>query len=134
MIALRLPSVAAARAVSRGLWLLSRPESINDAQDTQYLASWEVQQDGTALLILDPAWTLPIHPDVVAQITDPEDAHGSQAAVAALLGPLLTDFAEGMATTGGLIAAGGDLALSDLLPLVNPALVADYVPPVRDAP
>ena len=131
MITLRLPSEAAAQSVSRGLWLLSRPESVNGTEDTQYLAAWEAQEDGTALIILDPAWTLPIHPDVVAQITDPEDTHGSQAAVAALLGPLLTDFAEGMATTGGLIAAGGDLALSDLLPLLNPALVSDYV---RDAP
>ncbi len=134
MIALRLSSEAAAQAVSRGLWLLSRPESVGATETTQYLASWEAQEDGTALLILDPAWTLPIHPDVVAQILDPEDTHGSQAAVAALLGPLLTDFAEGVATTGGLIAAGGDLALSDLLPLVNPDLVADYVPPVRGTP
>jgi hypothetical protein len=134
MITIRLPSAAHAGAVSRGLWLLSRPEQVNGAQDTQILASWDVQKDGTALLIIDPNTTLPIHPAVVAQITDPADKDGSQAQMAALLGPLLADPASGLAAAAGLIAKGGVLAMGDLLPLIKPALVEDHVPPVRTAP
>jgi hypothetical protein len=134
MISLRLPSEAAARAVSRGLWLIARPEAVNGPEDTQFLAQWEVQKDGTALLVIDPAWTLPIHPAVVAQITDPADKEGSQAQMAALLGPLLADPASGLAAAAGLIAKGGTLAMDELLPLIQSALVADYLPPVRTAP
>jgi hypothetical protein len=133
-IAIRLPSETAARAVSRWLWLLSRPEAVNGAQDTQFLAAWEGQKDGTALLILDPETPLPIHERVAAQMADPADAEGSQAQMAALLGPLLTDAATGLATAGGLIAQGGVLRVGDLLPLLHPEIVADYVLPVRAAP
>jgi hypothetical protein len=133
MIAIRFSSEGEARAVSRGLYLLSRPERFTD-DGALYLATVKPQKDATALLILDPEWTLPIHADVVAQITDPADAEGSQAQMAALLGPLLADPAIGLAAAAGLIAKGGVLAMGDLLPLIKPALVEDYVPPVRTAP
>jgi hypothetical protein len=134
MITIRLASAAFAAAVSHGLWNLSRPASVNPATDTQYFAPWEVQGDGTALLIVDPAWTLPIHAGVVAQITDATDAQGSRAALATLLGPLLTNATTGLPAVRALIAKGGSLTIGDILPLLNPALAAPYVAPVRATP
>jgi hypothetical protein len=133
MIAISFRSEDAARAVSRGLFLLSRPARFVD-EGTLYLATVFAQPDGTAVLLIDPGMLLPIHPDVAAQITDPADKDGSRAQMAALLGPLLADPASGLATAAGLIAKGGTLAMDELLPLIQLALVADYLPPVRTAP
>ena len=134
MIAIRLPSVAAAQAVSRGLYIMSRPEGVNLPQDTQFLASWEVQGDGTAMLIVDPAWKMPLHALTVTQIKDNADTLGTRAKLAALLGPLLTNITTGLPAVRAMIAAGGDLTLGDFVPLIKPALVSAYVPPVRVTP
>ena len=134
MIAITLPSAAHAAAVSRGLWLLSRPAGVGAGETTQSLAAWAEQEDGTALLILDPAWTLPVHAGVVAQIKDTLDADGTRAKVAALLGPLLSNQTTGLAAARTLIGKGGAMTIGDLLPLLKPALVSAYVAPVRTAP
>ena len=128
MIAITLPDAATARAISRGMWRLSRPESVAEAADdvTEYLAP----VIGTALLV-DPEWTLPIHPRVTAQLLDPADAAGTQAELAALLVPLLANPAD-LVTVAAMLAAGGTLRVGDLLALLRPALVGP--PPGESAP
>lgn len=119
MIAITLPDEATAAAISRGLWTLHRPETVGEAETTR-----EFAPRSGAVLLVDPEWALPIHPAVSAQLADPTDAAGSQAALAALLGPLLANPAN-LATVGGWIAAGGALRIGDLVPLIRPEIVGE---------
>ena len=127
MIAITLPDAETAQAISRGMWLLSRPESVAEAAGDVTEALAPVV--GTALLV-DPEGTLPIHPRVTAQLLDPADADGTQAKLAALLVPLLADAAD-LATVAAMLAAGGTLRVGDLLALLRPALVGPPPPPAE---
>jgi len=135
MIAVKLPSETAAQNVSRGLWRLSRPAAIAAGETTQFLAAWVVQPDTTALLILDPDWTLPIHGLTAAQIADVADGAGTRAALAALLTPLLTSPGAALATLRALLTSGAPLTIGDLVALIKPALVVNpYIPPTVAGP
>ncbi len=134
MITIRLPSAAAASALSRGLWLLSRPAQVNGPKDTQYLAAWVVQGDSTALLIVDPDWVLPIYPSVINELKDATDAEGTQLKLAQLLGTLFINSGSGTQAAKTALTKAGTFTIGELTALFKPALIAPYVAPTRQTP
>lgn len=126
MIAITLPSSEVAQAVSRGMWRLSRPEAVRNGDATLYLA-----EARGAVLIADPEWLLPIHPLVISELSDPADASGTQALLAALLMPLLREPA-GLGRVAGLIMAGGVLRVGDVIAELRPELIGNPPTPEDD--
>ena len=119
MIAITLPDAATARAISAALWRLSRPDGVTGgAEDVTRFVAPVIG----AVLLADPDWALPIHPQVVARLADPADPHGTRARLAALLGPLLARPAD-LATAQARLLAGGTLRLGELLPLLRAELI-----------
>lgn len=127
MIAITLPSVEIAQAISRGMWRLSRPEAIRNGDATLYLAETRGN-----VLIADPEWLLPIHPLVIEELSDPTDASGTQALLAALLMPLLREPA-GLGRVAALIMAGGVLRVGDVISELRPELIGDPPPSPAEA-
>ncbi len=135
MIALIFPGAASARAVSRGLWLLTRPPEVNAGDVTTDMASVVVRADTTALLVIDPAALMPIPAITIAQVLDGTDASGLRGRLNTLLTYLLTNPATALPQIYARIGRGDALDLADLFPLIKGALkINPYVPPVVVGP
>ena len=127
MIAITLHDAETARAISAGMWHLSRPAPIAGAEgDVTRLLAPVVGR----VLLADPDWVLPIHPQMAAAMADP--AAGIREQLAALLGPLLADPGD-LATAVALIVAGGALRVGDFIALLRHELVGQFVPDVEES-
>ena len=122
-IYLLLPDEAGAQTLSRGLYRLSRPLELSEAEGdgTLYALGWLVHSDGRAALELpDNLTPYPRHPEVAAQLNDPESE--SSTLFAQLMGGLVASPEDGAAMQAYVIA-NDQIDLFGLLAHLDPALV-----------
>ena len=135
-IYLLLPDEAGAQTLSRGLYRLSRPLELSEAEGdgTLYALGWLVHSDGRAALeaadadgraeasaeLPDNLTPYPRHPEVAAQLNDPESE--SSTLFAQLMGGLVASPEDGAAMQAYVIA-NDQIDLFGLLAHLDPALV-----------
>ena len=117
MVFVKVPTREAAEALANGLYRLSQPASVSSGNVTKYVSEPEIR--GAHYVIpINPSDILPIHPAVVEQFNDPDDALGSQEEFRALASGL-TPSAQ-VDELFELIRSGLPLLMSDLLDFIKP--------------
>ena len=100
---LSTPSIDYANAISRELWLLVRPLSVSQGETTQFYVGRYAHEDGTKVCIGPFEGSQPIHKEA------------DEFALAALIGPAITDDEEAFITETIADAKGGSLNVLAML-------------------
>lgn len=123
MIWILFPEQEQAEIAANALYRLSQPLTVGADNVTRDLAGPPVERNGAWGVPLDPDYALPIHPEVVEQLSDPDDEKGARAEFTALA-TALAKTPEALSELLALILAGGTLPMAEMIGRVKPEMLA----------